>query len=116
MKRVRASEIVLAERTRGAIERALAPIEAWREIQAPEAYLEARTGKYISGLEELLNAAWAEGDKEMCRQLLLDLLRMTKIGKAKAEVTLAGVNKLRPEQDLSSVNMESLLEALGRKE
>jgi len=94
----------------------MVPIEAWREIEAPETYLEARTGKYISGLEELLKVGWDEGDKEFCLAVLLDLLRMTRLGKAKAEVTLSGVNKLRSEQDLSSIDTAQLLKALGRDE
>ncbi len=114
MRRVKASELTLSAGVRAAVGRVLAPIEAWEAIESPDIYLESRTGVYIRGLELLLEKAVDEGDRAEVRGLLLDLLRMTKVGRAKADLTLAGLNKLRPESDLHGVDSDQLRELLGR--
>jgi hypothetical protein len=117
MKRkiVKASEIQLAQSTKDLISKMIAPIEAWNEIEQPAAYLESRTGRYIQMLEAVANKFAEEGDLHGLKGCLNDLLRYTKLGLARAEITMTGAfNKLRNETDLSKVDIEALLKATGR--
>lgn len=114
--RVRASELALTTTLREKVSSALAPIEAWATIDTPEAYLESRVGKYIAGLEMLLERSLELSDIAMARGLIGDLIRLTKIGRAKADLNITGPSKLRDEIDLTKIPTDKLRELLGRQE
>lgn len=115
-RRVKASEIVLAQEVRDAVSVALAPIEAWKAVENAEAHLEGRIGLYIAGLEELLEKTVRMNDIQGARGLLNDLIRLTKIGRPKADVSVSGISKLREETDFSQLSTEMLRKALGLEE
>ena len=94
-KLVKASELKIVESLKAKVASALAPLEAWETIAEPDIYLESRVGKYIYGLERLLDLAIEHNDFEAIRGLTLDLIRLTKLGRAKADINLSSVNKLR---------------------
>lgn len=113
-KRIKASEIVVTKALTTAISRQLAPMDAWETIDAPDVYLESKTGKYLRGLELVLEKAVELNDLSMVRTVLLDLLKMTKMGRPKADVNVSGLTKLRDETDLSKIDTEQLRQILGR--
>ena len=123
MKTVRANEII--ERPDSAairraeiqaiIEEAIRPLNDWEAVQEPEKYIETQLGRYISMLEGLLNRAASLGDADRCHQIVLDLIRLSKLGRSKAEIEI-GVNKLRPELDFSGLSTEEILKQLGAVE
>lgn len=115
-KRLKASELALTATLREKVSSALAPIEAWATIETPEAYLEARVGKYIAGLEMLLERSLELSDIAMARGLIGDLIRLTKIGRAKADLNITGPSKLRDETDFTKIPTDKLRELLGRQE
>jgi len=114
MKRVKASEIVVTNKLRAVVSSALTPVEAWENIPTPDVYLESKVGKYLRGMEEVLNRAVEMNDLQMTRTLLLDLLKMTKFGRPKADVNIGGVSKLRDEEDFSKVSTDKLRALLGK--
>ena len=84
----------------------LDPIALWPNISKPESYLEERAGKYIALLEGLLDRALETRDVDAARVLALDLLKMTPIGRNKAEIN---INKnLRDEISLDHLDPEML--------
>lgn len=115
-RRVKASEIAIAEDVRTAVSYALAPIEAWKAVENAEAHLEGRIGLYIAGLEELLEKTVRMNDIQGARGLLNDLIRLTKIGRPKADINVGGLSKLREETDFSQLSTEMLRKALGLSE
>ena len=116
-KRIKASEVILtaaeADGMRKVIGLALAPIEAWKAVENAEAHLEGRIGLYVAGLEELLEKTVRMNDIQGARGLLNDLIRLTKIGRPKADINVAGISKLRDEADFSQMSTEMLRKALG---
>ena len=80
-----------------------------------ESYLERRSGRYVRVIEDTIDKALALGMIELASSLSLALVRLTKVGRAKAEVSLAGVPRLRDEADLSEVGIDDLARAIGRK-
>ena len=82
------------------IDEAIAPIDAHEDMDSPELYVEKRLGKYIHILEAMLDRALLMGRHDQAQALVNDLIRLTKMGRAKAEVNL-GVSKLRDETDFS---------------
>lgn len=115
-KIVKASELRMVGQLKAAVEKTLAPLAAWSEIAEPEAYIESRLGKYITGLEMLLETALRNNDLDASRALTLDLIKMTRLGKTKVDLTATSVNKLRDEFDFRSVNTDELRKQLGREE
>lgn len=115
-KLVKASELRVVSELRAKVSSALAPLAAWETIAEPEIYLESRVGKYIHGLESLLDIAIEHNDFEAVRGLTLDLLRLTKLGRAKADISLTGMNKLREGQDMSKIDTDALRAILGKKD
>jgi hypothetical protein len=98
-----------------AVSKALAPLSAWETIAEPEVYIESRVGRYISGLEMLLEQALANNDMDASRALTLDLIKMSRLGRSKIDLTSTSVNKLRDEMDFRKVDTSKLTEILGRK-
>lgn len=114
-KITKASELRMVGQLKQAVSKALAPLSAWETIAEPEVYIEARLGKYITGLEMLLSRALENNDAEMARALTLDLVKMTRLGKTKIDLNAVGVNKLREEIDFKKADTKLLMETLGRK-
>lgn len=71
-----------------------------------EQYLDTRSGKYAVMLEAIVDAAASAGMWDLARATLVDLLRMTKVGKSKADVNI--INKLRDEIPLKHLSDEEL--------
>lgn len=115
-KLVKASELKIVRDLHDKVASALAPLAAWETIAEPEAYLESRVGKYIYGLEQLLELSIEHNDFEATRGLTLDLLRLTKLGRAKADINLNSINKLREGQDMTKVDTDALRELLGKRD
>jgi hypothetical protein len=91
----------------GDIVQLLNNLEAYESPETPaETYLEARSGKYVRMLEGILDVAAQLGMFDLARVTLVDLLRMTKVGRAKADVNLGG--KLREEHPLTHLTDEEL--------
>jgi len=99
-----------------AVGQALAPLKAWESIAEPEVYIESRLGRYISGLEMLLEVALKHADLDAARALTLDLIKMTRLGKTKVDLTATSVNKLRDEIDFRKVEIDELRRLTGRSE
>jgi hypothetical protein len=114
-KIVKASELKLVADLRSKVASALAPLAAWETIAEPEVYLESRVGKYVYGLERLLELAIEHNDFEAVRGLTLDLIKMTKLGRAKADINLNSINKLREGQDMTKVDTDALRAILGKR-
>lgn len=115
-KLIKASELKLVKSLTDKVSAALAPLEAWETIAEPDVYLESRVGKYVFGLERLLDLAIEHNDFEAVRGLTLDLIKMTKLGRAKADVNISTINKLRESEDLTKVPIEELRKILGKKD
>jgi|ERR1700722_1806562 len=96
-----------ARRVAGEVVQLLNSLEAYESPETPaEVYLDGRAGKYVRMLEGILDVAAQLGMFDLARVTLVDLLRMTKVGRAKADLTLGG--KLREEHPLSHMTDEEL--------
>lgn len=93
------------------IERAIQPLESWPTVADPEHYIESRLGKYIKILEGMLERSLMLGDIDRVEALTLDLIRLSKLGHAKADVQI-GVSKLREELNFGQLNTEAIREKL----
>jgi hypothetical protein len=100
---------------RAIIEEAIKPLNDWEEIQDPERYIETRLGRYIHLLEGLLDRAAALGDMDRVHAIALDLIRLSKLGRSKAEINV-GVTKLREEKDFSKLGTDEIAKLLGEVE
>jgi hypothetical protein len=107
-KTVKASELKLRTSEIAKVRAMMAPLEAWEAISDPDIYLENRSGKYVRGLEMLLEKAIELNNLDMVRGLTLDLLRLTKLGRSKAEVSLMGGSKLRDEVNFRDMTPEQI--------
>lgn len=110
---MKASSLELVEEIRDEYSRQLVAFENWANIDQPDLYVEKQTGKYVYGLEHLLETAVKENDIDRARAILNDLIRLSKMGRAKADIEIKGPNKLRPERDLSALPLELLRQAAG---
>src|SRR5260221_13174136 len=113
-KLVKASEITVAAAVKAEIERLLVPFESWESVSNPESYIEDSLGKYIKGIEMMLSKALDLNDIPLSRALTLHLIKLSKMGRAKADVSI-GVSQLRDELNFSGVETEKLKELLGRE-
>lgn len=77
-----------------------------------EQYLDARAGKYAVMLEEIVNVAAQLGLFDLARATLVDLLRMTKAGRAKVDLTTSG--KLRDETSLKHLTDDVLRDIVAK--
>ena len=85
----------------------LSVIDDYKSPDVPlEQYLDTRAGQYITMMEEIANVAAKSGMWDMARATLVDLLRMTKIGRAKADISVD--SKLRDETPLKHLTEEQL--------
>lgn len=97
------------------IERAIAPLESWPTVDNPENYIESRLGKYIKLLEGMLDRALVLGHIDRAQSITNDLIRLSKLGRAKAEVNINGPSKLRDEinfRDLTDSEVEVKLKEI----
>lgn len=108
VKLTKASQITWTPKDIEAVQKALVPFEALELIADPDVYLESSAGKYVAGLEMLLKRALESNDIEMSRMLLLDLVKMTKIGRSKADINVGALSKLRDEVDYSKLKTEDI--------
>ena len=113
-KVVKASELKLAKSVSEHIGKLLIPLEAWEAVANPDIYLDNRAGKYVRGLEMLLESAIAADDIELTRMLTLDLIRLTKLGRSKADVNIMSGGKLRDEISFKEKSPEEI-EAIIRQ-
>lgn len=91
----------------GDIVQLLSALDTYESPETPaEVYLDGRAGKYVRMLEGVLDVAAQLGMFDLARVTLVDLLRMTKVGRAKADLTLGG--KLREEHPLNHLSDEEL--------
>lgn len=93
------------------IENAIAPIDAHEDMESPELYVERRLGKYIHILEAMLNQSLLLGNFDRAQSLTNDLIRLTKMGRAKAEIAI-GPSKLRDETDFSKWDTDKIKELI----
>ena len=96
-----------ARRMAGEIVAVLRKLDEYDTPATPvEQYLESRSGQYAVMLEGIVNAAAEAGMWDLARVALVDLLRMTKIGRAKADLNIGA--KLRDEIPLKHLSDEEL--------
>lgn len=91
----------------GEIVQLLQKLDAYENPATPvEVYLDSNAGKYARMLEAIVDVAAQCGMFDLARVTLVDLLRMTKVGRAKADINLGG--KLREEHPLTHLSDEEL--------
>jgi hypothetical protein len=91
----------------GEIVSLLQKLDAYEAPELPvEVYLDNRAGQYTRMLEAIVDVASELGMFDLARVTLVDLLRMTKVGRAKADLTVGG--KLRDEHPLTHLSDEEL--------
>ena len=91
----------------GDIVQLLNSLDAYEAPELPvEQYLDNRAGRYAKMLEAIVDVAAQLGMFDLARVTLVDLLRMTKVGRAKADLTLG--TKLREEMDFKHKTQEEL--------
>ena len=96
-----------ARRMAGEVVAVLRKLDEYDSPETPvEQYLETRSGKYAIMLEGIVDAAATAGMWDLARVALVDLLRMTKIGRAKADLNIGA--KLRDEIPLKHLSDEEL--------
>lgn len=116
-KLVKASEMDLIKAAQKAVKQFLVPFDQWEKLDNPEAYIDIQSGKYVKGLEMLLERAVEMNDMELSRALTLDLLRLSKLGRSKADINVIGgeLSKLRQEETFSGVDTKDIRKMLGRE-
>ena len=81
----------------------------WPVIADPVAHIESQSGQYLAMYEGVLDYCMQSGHIELGRAMLLDLLKMTKVGRTKADLVVAPVQEV----DLSHLKNDDLLRLVG---
>jgi hypothetical protein len=87
----------------------IAPLDLWPALTNPKEHVAAQAGRYLAMYEGVMNYCMQIGDVALGRAMLLDLLRLTEVGRQKAELTMAA-----GEVDLSHLKEEDLLQLVNK--
>lgn len=88
------------------------PMSEWNAVQDPTAYAELRSGLWVAMYEGIADRLCQAGQLEAGGQVLLNLIKMTKVGRPKADINLG---KTMAEVDLSHLSEEELVKLIGTK-
>ena len=81
----------------------------WPVISDPVAHIESQSGQYLAMYEGVMDYCMQSGEIELGRAMLLDLLKMTKVGRTKADLAVTPIQEV----DLSHLKNDDLLRLVG---
>lgn len=90
----------------------IAPLDTWDTIADPKGHVAAMAGKYLAMYEGVMNYCMQTGDIALGRAMLLDLMRLTEVGRQKADLHVGPAGEI----DLSHLNESELLKLVGKED